>query len=64
MFPEWGGEKRGKLPVVTLQVLTATLEQPDLKETVDKGVLDLADTEDMVHVRLGWGGGFPPATFS
>lgn len=38
--------------MVTLQVLTATLEQPDLKETVDKGVLDVADTEDIVHVRL------------
>lgn len=49
--------------MVTLQVLTATLEQPDLKETVDKGVLDVADTEDMVHVRLGSGGGFTPATF-
>lgn len=46
--------------VVTLQVLTATLEQPDLKETVDKGVLDVADIEDTGSCEAGLGGGGSP----
>ena len=46
--------------MVTLQVLMATLEQLDLKETVDKGVLDVADTEDTGSCEAGLGGGgFP-----